>query len=386
MLLLLLGWFILAVVIANAARQRGRNGFGWFLISIFTTPLLAGVLLLIFPPLLGPIDNPAVDDRALRNAILTAELAANPPRGRRAPVIAAALCIGLLVAAFGVWSAINRPVNDAAASNTDDPIKPTQSSDGKRTDARLIAIEPATTAPRAAGARRTVLAETRVPEIKQGMPYREARSIILSAGWQPSFFKKSNLDEIQRVFQEWFTAAGFMEVESCAPTGDALCVAEFHDALGARKLYVFTTSGDHDEIKYLGHDPQIVSFCVNKNTVNCEEPLSARQLNSLMAGLNTCTKARAIEITRTPGSQVNDPCVVHWRSLEVQKHPERAMQLECAGFKAYEDPQPPGHPISLAECDRITRADQRRLGLPAQGLSQQQRDAYRATWGKQLSR
>jgi hypothetical protein len=51
------------------------------------------------------------------------------------------------------------------------------------------------------------------------------------------------------------------------------------------------------------------------------------------------------------------------------------------GIKAYPDPQPPGHPISLAECDRITRNDQQRLGLPIRGLSAQQKAGYRSTWG-----
>jgi hypothetical protein len=109
-------------------------------------------------------------------------------------------------------------------------------------------------------------------KINQGMPYNAARSAILSAGWQPSFFKKTILNEIHRDLQDWFVEAGFMEVEDCSPTGDALCVAEFHDALGKRKLYVFSTSGSPDEIKYLGHDPQIVSYCIDHKTVNCDLP------------------------------------------------------------------------------------------------------------------
>jgi hypothetical protein len=64
---LIIIWFILSVVIGSAASQRGRDAFGWFLLSIFTSPLLAGVLLLLFPPLRDPIL--AVDDGALQQSI-----------------------------------------------------------------------------------------------------------------------------------------------------------------------------------------------------------------------------------------------------------------------------------------------------------------------------
>jgi hypothetical protein len=93
-----------------------------------------------------------------------------------------------------------------------------------------------------------------------------------------------------------------------------------------------------------------------------------------------CTQERAAEIARS--GTVNDPCLVHWRSIEVRKHPERATQLECTGLKAYEDPQPPGHPVRLVECDRITREDQQRMGLPATGLSDEMKATYRRTWGQ----
>jgi len=97
--------------------------------------------------------------------------------------------------------------------------------------------------------------------------------------------------------------------------------------------------------------------------------------------LSECTYEHAAKMAG-PGSDVNDPCIVHWRSIEVQKHPERARLLECMGFKAYEDPQPSGHPATLSECDRDVRADQQRLGLPVTGLSDDQRNGYYRTWGK----
>jgi hypothetical protein len=95
-----------------------------------------------------------------------------------------------------------------------------------------------------------------------------------------------------------------------------------------------------------------------------------------------CTQQEAaVRLPAITLQAANDPCLVHWRSIEVQKHPERAMELECMGLKAYEDPQPPGHPMPLTECDRITREDQQRLDLPVRGLSEERKALYRTTWG-----
>ena len=70
-----------------------------------------------------------------------------------------------------------------------------------------------------------------------------------------------------------------------------------------------------------------------------------------------CTQQVAAEIVEAQHTlqASNDPCVVCWRSFDVRQHPERAFYLECNGLKAYPDPQPIGHPVSLAECDRKLR-------------------------------
>jgi hypothetical protein len=66
----LIAYFILSLVIGSAASQRGRNAFGWFLLSMLTTPLLAGVFLLLFPSLRDPaIERLSVDDEALQQSI-----------------------------------------------------------------------------------------------------------------------------------------------------------------------------------------------------------------------------------------------------------------------------------------------------------------------------
>ena len=51
------------------------------------------------------------------------------------------------------------------------------------------------------------------------------------------------------------------------------------------------------------------------------------------------------------------------------------------GIKVFEDPQPLGHPMPFAECDKRTREDQVRLGLPPAGMGDNIRADYRRTWG-----
>jgi hypothetical protein len=63
---ILVGWFILSVVIASAASQRGRSAFAWFLFSIIFSPLIAGLFLLLFPPI------SSIDDDALQGSIRAA--------------------------------------------------------------------------------------------------------------------------------------------------------------------------------------------------------------------------------------------------------------------------------------------------------------------------
>lgn len=42
-------WVIISVMVGIAANARGQSGFGWFLIAIFISPLLALLFLLAFP-------------------------------------------------------------------------------------------------------------------------------------------------------------------------------------------------------------------------------------------------------------------------------------------------------------------------------------------------
>jgi hypothetical protein len=42
-------WLLLCAVVAVAAASRGRNGFGWFLLAFFLSPLIAGFLIIALP-------------------------------------------------------------------------------------------------------------------------------------------------------------------------------------------------------------------------------------------------------------------------------------------------------------------------------------------------
>jgi len=44
-------WIVFAILIAAAADSRGRSGFGWFVLAIVLSPLLAGFVLLLMPNL-----------------------------------------------------------------------------------------------------------------------------------------------------------------------------------------------------------------------------------------------------------------------------------------------------------------------------------------------
>jgi hypothetical protein len=46
---LIVVWFIFAIVVAVAAAGRGRNPLGWFLLACVISPLLAVILLALFP-------------------------------------------------------------------------------------------------------------------------------------------------------------------------------------------------------------------------------------------------------------------------------------------------------------------------------------------------
>lgn len=66
-----------------------------------------------------------------------------------------------------------------------------------------------------------------VPQLQMGMPYAEARQLILNEGWQPTY----NAPEPDRVGistrRDHLQSLGYTEIVDCAGTGMGLCRAEF---------------------------------------------------------------------------------------------------------------------------------------------------------------
>lgn len=58
-------WFLLAIVVGVAASRKGRSGFGWFVLALFISPVIAGLLVLLVSDQREP--GPPTDE--LGNAI-----------------------------------------------------------------------------------------------------------------------------------------------------------------------------------------------------------------------------------------------------------------------------------------------------------------------------
>jgi len=81
-----LAWIVGSVVMGWIANQRGRNGFGWFLLSLAVSPLLSAVFLIaagaaVRPPVcVGPVvvpnRAPALTALGIVAAIVTIAVAA----------------------------------------------------------------------------------------------------------------------------------------------------------------------------------------------------------------------------------------------------------------------------------------------------------------------
>jgi hypothetical protein len=70
-----------------------------------------------------------------------------------------------------------------------------------------------------------------------GLPYDEARPIVLKNSWQP--FENPAADDLFFVARAMFEE-GYVEVGVCSPVGDAPCKFYFHEPAG-RYLEVMTT-------------------------------------------------------------------------------------------------------------------------------------------------
>jgi hypothetical protein len=81
-------YLILALIVGSAASKRGRSAVGWFVLAAVATPVIAAILLLLFP-----VDTTSVDDRVLRRSLNQANRIASVVT----PVI---ILIGIFLAAL----------------------------------------------------------------------------------------------------------------------------------------------------------------------------------------------------------------------------------------------------------------------------------------------
>jgi hypothetical protein len=73
MIIIVLCWFVLAIVVGVAAGGRGRSEVGWFALALILSPLIAGLLLPTLPDLrtheltkeIADANSGSVDDREL---------------------------------------------------------------------------------------------------------------------------------------------------------------------------------------------------------------------------------------------------------------------------------------------------------------------------------
>ncbi|MGL5060397.1 MAG: hypothetical protein ACRC62_10490 [Microcoleus sp.] len=88
-------------------------------------------------------------------------------------------------------------------------------------------------------------ASTRVP-LKKGMPYQEARQILIQQGWRPNLEGETNLNSL--TVKELFDF-GYREIQDCAGTGEGPCRFEFVNRQGEQLVVVATTMGNPNNIK-----------------------------------------------------------------------------------------------------------------------------------------
>jgi hypothetical protein len=89
----------------------------------------------------------------------------------------------------------------------------------------------------------SAIAQTVPSELRQQMPYAEAREIILNAGWQAIYIPPLQRGEMSGLEQRMVEEFGYGEVSECQGTGMGLCRFEFAAADG-RSLIVLTGSNE----------------------------------------------------------------------------------------------------------------------------------------------
>ncbi|WP_150111626.1 hypothetical protein [Oscillatoria nigro-viridis] len=93
----------------------------------------------------------------------------------------------------------------------------------------------------------SVNAPKKIP-LQQGMPYKEARQILIQQRWQPSLQGQPNLRD--RSVKELFDL-GYKEIKDCSGTGEGPCRFEFINQQGELLVIVATTRGSENTKRFV---------------------------------------------------------------------------------------------------------------------------------------
>lgn len=86
-------------------------------------------------------------------------------------------------------------------------------------------------------------------ELRQGIPYSEAREILLDEGWQVPYRNPNTNGELMGLMDIMVNEWGYDEFEECSGTGVGFCLGGLFDAYG-RKLSVVTVNNEEDPTLY----------------------------------------------------------------------------------------------------------------------------------------
>lgn len=141
--------------------------------------------------------------------------------------------IGSLASIVGIWFAVaDRGGDDDAETSA--PREPIQ----------IVLPEPRAEPPPEPST--SLTGEFPIPKI-YGLPYDEARELLIEEGWIPA---KNPWSHGGSVDVKWgngpiFWERGYWELEACSGTGIAPCLFRFFDP--SRRVLVVTTEGEEDE-------------------------------------------------------------------------------------------------------------------------------------------
>ncbi|WP_332984763.1 hypothetical protein [Microcoleus sp. A003_D6] len=84
--------------------------------------------------------------------------------------------------------------------------------------------------------------------LQQGMPYKDARQILIQQGWHPSLQGQPNLRDssVKELFD-----LGYKEIKDCSGTGEGPCRFEFINQQGELLVIVATTRGSENTKRFV---------------------------------------------------------------------------------------------------------------------------------------